>query len=170
MMNGVLISDDYRAQNAALHAKGDFGISGHKWAEQVEEIASTIRARTILDYGCGQQTLGKALSHRTIIPYDPCIPGLEGDPLPADLVVCGDVLEHIEPDCLDNVLDHLQTLTQQAIFLVVATRPAKKILPDGRNAHLIQETVNWWAPKLMARWTTLQLISSGREFMFVGSK
>ena len=36
--------------------------------------------------------------------YDPAIPGKDSLPEPADIVVCSDVLEHIEPNYLLNVL------------------------------------------------------------------
>ena len=48
-----------------------------------------------------------------------------------------ELMEHIEPECLEEVLDNLQWLSLKAVFLVIATRPAKKMLADGRNAHLI---------------------------------
>jgi hypothetical protein len=33
-------------------------------------------------------------------------------------------------------------------FLIIATSPAKKFLPDGRNAHLIVETPGWWKERI----------------------
>jgi hypothetical protein len=62
-----------------------------------------------------------------------------------------DVLEHIEPDCLDDVLDDLKRVTKGIGFFTVACGPAAKVLPDGRNAHLIQEPPEWWLPKLLER-------------------
>jgi hypothetical protein len=67
------------------------------------------------------------------------------------MVACIDVLEHIEPDCLDDVLDHLKHLTGKIGFFTVSCIPAKKTLPDGRNAHLIQESPEWWLPKITDR-------------------
>jgi len=148
-----LITEDYRVLNTELHERRpDYGVSGSKWAGQIEEIARVLEAVTLLDYGCGKQTLGKALSHLIVRNYDPAIPDLADEPEPADMVVCTDVLEHIEPDCLEDVLDDLKRCALKGIFLTVATRPAKKVLADGRNAHLIQESANWWLPKIMARW------------------
>jgi hypothetical protein len=47
--------------------------------------------------------------------------------------------------------------------------PALKTLPDGRNAHLIQEPVEWWLPKIMQRFDlhTFQM-SSERGFYCIG--
>ncbi|HET9469625.1 MAG TPA: hypothetical protein VFO24_00885, partial [Usitatibacter sp.] len=78
-----------------------------------------------------------------------------------------DVLEHIEPECLDEVLDDLQRVTRKIGFFVIATREAEKTLPDGRNAHLIQEPIAWWAPRLEKRFTVSQVREMAGEFAVV---
>lgn len=166
----MLITEEYRKLNGQLHEAGNYGISGHKWAEDVRQLANICAARTILDYGAGQMTLARSLPDKTVLSYDPAIPDISEAPDPADLVVCGDVLEHIEPDCLEEVLDDLQRLTLRAVFLVVATRPAKKILADGRNAHLIQQPYSWWLPKIMQRWDMQSFANYGGEFVVMGAK
>lgn len=123
-------------------------------------------SRDILDYGCGQRTLERDLGW-AIRNYDPCIPGLDASPDPADVVVCTDVLEHIELECLDEVLDDLRRVTRKAGFFVIATRPAEKTLPDGRNAHLIQEPISWWMPRLEARFVVSQVKEMAGEFAVV---
>jgi len=167
----TLISEEYRQLNGQLHQTNDaYGRSGHKWAADIRELANICAARTILDYACGKATLASALADKTVICYDPCMPQFSDLPDPADLVVGSDFLEHVEPDCLEAVLDDLQRLTLKAVFLVVATRPAKKILADGRNAHLIQEPYSWWLPKIMHRWTIQSFANYGGEFVVMGSK
>ena len=81
------------------------------------------------------------------------------------MVCCIDVLEHIEPDLLDNVLDHLAALTEGIAFLSVDTGPAIKTLSDGRNAHLIQQQLTWWLPKIWERWD-LQTVQMTTEHCF----
>ena len=56
-----------------------------------------------------------------------------------------------ESECLDAVLDHLAELTEQVGFFTIHTGPAGKVLPDGRNAHLIQQPPEWWLPKIQER-------------------
>lgn len=165
----MLISDEYRKLNKELHETNEaYGTSGHKHAEAVIGLANAMQTADILDYGCGKGTLNAAVGIR-LKEYDPAVPGKDEHPAPADLVVCGDVLEHIEPDCLDYVLTDLEELTKRAIFLCVATRPAKKVLSDGRNAHLIVEPKEWWLPKLMERWDMMNFQNMGGEFIFVGA-
>jgi hypothetical protein len=151
---GLLISPEYRRQNEMLHADPrGFGGDGKKHAERVLEFAAKIHARSIVDYGCGEGTLKpalKALGWKGFVgEYDPAMKGKGLEQLkPATLVACTDVLEHIEPDRLDAVLRHIWSVAEVAVFFTIATRPANKILPDGRNAHLIQQTPDWWLDKL----------------------
>jgi hypothetical protein len=83
--------------------------------------------------------------------YDPAVPGWDEKPDSAQLVCSIDVLEHIEPELIDNVLDDLQGLVEFFGFFTIHTGPAKKVLSDGRNAHLIQEGPEYWLPKLLER-------------------
>lgn len=172
-----LISDSYRALNADLHQRiPQFGAGGSMWAEYVSEIARKTRSNTILDYGCGKSSLRDKLTVNEDMPfsvfeYDPAIAGKEDGRRPCDMVVCTDVMEHIEPDCLDAVLDDIRALARKAIFLTIATKPALKVLADGRNAHLIQQPPRWWLPKLCERWDliTYNMYSGSRgEFAVVG--
>lgn len=158
----MLISDQYRRLNRALHDEGSYGRKGDKWAARVQQLIERFEPRDILDYGCGQGALGRALD-RTIREYDPAIAGKDARPEPADLVVCTDVLEHVEPECLDGVLDELQRLTRVCLFAVVSTRPAKKFLADGRNAHLIIEPWSFWEEKLASRFRVSETSANHKE-------
>lgn len=163
------ITPEYRALNRRLHETGEYGVSGTRWAPTVQQLASMLGTRDILDYGCGQRTLEQGLGFG-IRNYDPCIAGLDAPPEPADLVVCTDVLEHVEPACIDEVLDDLKRLTRNAALLVIANRPAKKSLPDGRNAHLIQQGRDWWLARLGLRFTIHQVEGNDTELVFVVQK
>jgi len=159
----VKITPEYVELNRQLHAVGNYGLSGQKYAPFVLAVCKMVGSQDVLDYGCGQRTLEKALGF-PIRNYDPCIPGLDAPPQPADVVVCTDVLEHVEPDCLDEVLDDLKRVTRKAAVLVIANRPAKKVLPDGRNAHLIQQPSSWWRPRLERRFRIAELTEMTGEF------
>lgn len=109
----------------------------------------TERFRTALDFGSGKGTLAKAIGERfPIAEYDPAIPGKDETPEPAELVICTDVLEHIEPVHLNAVLRELARLSQRKLFFNIALREASKTLPDGRNTHLIVKPAEWWREKL----------------------
>lgn len=141
----MLISDRYRALQKEMHARyGDrYGASGGLWASKVATIKARENLVDVLDYGCGQGILKKKLG-RFVREYDPAIKGKDHDPQPADLVVCTDVLEHIEPECLDDVLKHIHSKTKRRFLFSASIVPAGKVLADGRNAHLILEDKVWW--------------------------
>lgn len=162
-----MISEDYREQNRKLHESNPgYGTSSSRWVNFIDDLAAQTKAKTILDYGCGKALLSKGVS-RPIINYDPCIAEHAHRPVQADLVVCTDVLEHIEPEHLDAVLDDIRALMKTTAFFTVATRPAMKVLEDGRNAHLLVESHKWWLPKLMDRWELDHFNASEGEFMCV---
>jgi 2-polyprenyl-3-methyl-5-hydroxy-6-metoxy-1,4-benzoquinol methylase len=157
-----LISAEYLAQISELHANDDrWGTSGDIWATHVAHFAQVNGAKTILDYGCGKGGLVGRLRHilpfyERIVGYDPAIEEVAEMPVPVDVVVSTDVLEHIEPDLIDNVLDHIAELAVKGAFFVIATNAAKAVLPDGRNAHLIQEGEDFWLPKVQSRFKTIE--------------
>ena len=145
-----LISESYRKLNESLHAGGRYGRHGDKWADSVRALMDTHSIASVLDYGCGQGALSVALGG-SISEYDPAIKEKSAMPAPADLVVCTDVMEHIEPELLDNVIDHLADLSRVYCFMIISTRPAMKFLEDGRNAHLIVQPASWWQERLSRR-------------------
>lgn len=146
----MLITEEYRKQNEKLHQDPIYGVSAVTWMQRVKGLCEAYQTRDLLDYGCGKRMLEKGLGW-PIANYDPCVPAFSASPEPHDIVACIDVLEHIEPDCLDDVLDDLKRVTKKAGFFLIANRPARKVLPDGRNAHLIQEGPEFWLPRLWSR-------------------
>ena len=105
---------------------------------------------TMLDYGCGKQILKSVLPFpsKEFHMYDPGIPLYNKKPPKCDVVFCLDVLEHIEPEYLDSVLEHIASRLLRVGFFYIHCAEAKHILKDGRNAHLIVENGRWWLDKL----------------------
>lgn len=151
-----LISEDYRRLQEELHANPNYGMASVKYAPLVAQVINAEGFTELLDYGAGKGRLGQALKQHVSTPltihhYDPAIPEWSSPPAPCSFVACIDVLEHIEPDYIGNVLDDLKRVVAFYGIFTVATGPAKKILNDGRNAHLIQKPVSWWLPLFMER-------------------
>lgn len=150
------------------HPRG-FGGSGFRWADIIITLMEKHKISSCLDYGCGQSTLWKAVLKKnpefnkiTYTEYDPAIKGKEIVPsLPVDLVLCTDVLEHIEPEYLINVLHHIKSFSKKIVFFNIALHKANKKLPNGRNAHLIIRPKEWWEKILFSE------IYKGWEFMKV---
>ncbi len=159
------ISDDYAKLNRDLHESNEsYGAFSWRHSEKVLALREETESVTVLDYGCGKGALRRVLGNpEWMREYDPAIPGKDARPEIADLVVCTDVLEHIEPDLLDNVLTHIVRCTARAAFLLIATRPASKTLADGSNAHKIIENAAWWREKLEKHFFVLHFESNGDE-------
>ena len=156
-----LITDEYRRMQADLHKDPLYGVASVDHAPLVAQVIEQTGATELLDYGAGKGRLAEALLGLikrpiTIHRYDPAIPKLSTPPQPCGLVVCIDVLEHVEPDRLDSVLDELEYVTHGVGVFTVHTHPANKVLPDGRNAHLILEPPSWWLPRIMERFELVQ--------------
>ena len=164
----MLITDAYRAEQQALHAKGNYGTASLEFGGIVSTLVERTGAQTLLDYGCGSmQNLRKVLDCDVLyLGYDPAVPEFSAK-APSDLVVCIDVLEHIEPELLENVLDDLQSLTKGWAFMTVHTGPARKTLSDGRNAHLIQQPPAWWLPKFLSRWELKEFQATPHGFFLL---
>lgn len=151
-----MISDEYRRMQKQMHQNPDYGVASVYYAPLVAQVIESVDARELLDYGAGKGRLGPSLEEHLkrnvkIYQYDPAIPEWSAPPAPCGFVACIDVLEHIEPALLDNVLDDLKRVTAGVGIFTVHTGPAVKFLMDGRNAHLIQQPPAWWLPKFLAR-------------------
>lgn len=144
-----LISDEWREQNALLHeANCSYGVGGGgKHVGEVRNLLDQVGGESVLDYGCGKGTLREILGP-IVRNYDPALAEFADDPEPADVVLCADVMEHVEPDCVDAVLQHIAELTKQVVLFAICCRPAKKTMPDGRNAHCNVQSREWWNSKL----------------------
>jgi 16S rRNA A1518/A1519 N6-dimethyltransferase RsmA/KsgA/DIM1 with predicted DNA glycosylase/AP lyase activity len=162
-----MISPEYRQLLERTHAKGPWGLASLNEIDRIVLMLNRFQITHVLDYGAGQQNLSKKLPD--LIPnlivdsYDPGIPAIANTPAPAPFVCCIDVLEHVEPEYIDQVLDDLQRVVANLGYFTVAVDPATKILEDGRNAHLIVQPVEWWAQKIQARFAIVE--RKGRTFI-----
>lgn len=165
-----LITDHYRTENKVLHEKPGYGSSGHLWLGHVAELMDRASCNSLLDYGCGKATLGpwiKRLGWK-YAAYDPAT----HPKLPVgkhDMVVALDVLEHIEPRLVQEVLGHIAAHTGKLFFANVCTRPSSKTLSDGRNAHLIVQGYSWWKDQLTRHFKPVRSRQNSEGFEFVGT-
>jgi hypothetical protein len=157
-----LISEGYLEQQKILHKNQNYGVASKQVAHLVDDLIVKFNVKSLCDYGAGKQLLRKSITQtvENYYPYDPAFAEY-GEAREADLVCCIDVLEHIEPDLLDNVLNDLQRITTNKAFFTIHTGPAAKVLPDGRNAHLIQKPILWWQMKIKEKFIIDNFHQSG---------
>ena len=148
-----IINQEYRAQLEQLHRAGKFN-NGALAYELVKPFIDQYKPIEVLDFGCGHGALINLiqLNHpgTAVAGYDPGNPTFSEFPSRAfDAVISTDVLEHVEPDHLESTLAAVHNLVGRCGFFRIACYPAKKHLPDGRNAHLIVESPDWWREKIV---------------------
>jgi hypothetical protein len=171
-----LISDEYRDQLQKMRSEAHrprWGNGGQRHVDRVLGLINQFHVKSVLDYGCGHGVILASLAERlgakapALAGYDPGIPERAALPAPAELVISTDVLEHIEPDKLDGVLAHIRSLAQHRAYLNIHTGPANAKLPDGRNAHLIQQPAQWWHRKLYTVFPVVNLLEGGLRPTFL---
>ena len=150
----MIIDPDYQAQLAEMHSQGRF-VRGSKTFGSVQPFLKQYQPASVLDFGCGHGALmasiQQAYPDMRVEGYDPG--NVEHSRIPKrlfDAVVSADVFEHIEPEHLAATLQLISSKMTVAGWFRIACYPAKKHLPDGRNAHLIVESPAWWREQLLA--------------------
>lgn len=147
------ISQNYLLEQKRLHEiNKSYGVASLKHVQTIKNLMFEAKLKSLCDYGAGKKNLYKGLidlgfKDFEYYPYDPVFPEY-GEPERAELVCCIDVMEHIEEEFLENILYEIFQITLKFCYFSIATTPAKKILSDGRNAHIIQKPSRWWLPKL----------------------
>ena len=157
-----LMSDEYRALMIKTHEMyPQWGNGGKRHYNPLVDLIRANKFETVLDFGCGVGLIGNTLLAQKVLKpeqlqmYDPGMPQYSAPPRPADLVICTDVLEHVEPEHLDGTLTFLRFLAGKMAYFNIGVTPAAKILPDGRNAHLIVQPPVWWEEKLSQHWSSV---------------
>lgn len=149
----ALIDKQYQEQLKKLHSAGKFN-HGAKAYKIVEKFIKEYKPSTLLDFGCGGGGLIATISDLhpeiKVAGYDPGNVEFKTLPnSPFDVVVSTDAIEHIEPKYLEETLKTIGSLMIHSGCFRIACYPAKKKLPDGRNAHLIVESPDWWREQLI---------------------
>jgi 2-polyprenyl-3-methyl-5-hydroxy-6-metoxy-1,4-benzoquinol methylase len=129
----------------------NYGASGHSYTDLIINFIKRTRPKTILDFGCGKETLKSTLSQHGIHidGYDPAISGKESPPLTKyDLIITTDVLEHIHEEELDRLFSDMLSFDPVCMYHVICNRAAYSVLPDGTNAHKTIKDNLWWSDKL----------------------
>jgi len=144
-----------------FHAANQSNWIGEALAEYKHNIFNLIKEnniKTILDYGCGKAIFHSILFNNKkvpgspmgidVTPYDPAVPEFANKPNEQyDLVLCVDVMEHVQEDKVEEVLKDIFTFSNR-IFLTITCYPATQTLVNGKNAHYTIKEPDWWKEKL----------------------
>ena len=146
----------------------------------VGKLAQHSGAKSVLDYGSGKGMLyreknlklpdGKTIPSvkefwgvEEIQLYDPGVEEYATRPDSTfDGLVSTDAIEHIPEEDIDWVLAECFGFANKFLYMNIASYPAKKILPNGWNAHVTVEPPGWWRERIekaAANWP-------GRAYVF----
>jgi hypothetical protein len=147
-----VITDQYKKQLELMADKKAFK-GKSVFYNEIKQFISERGPSSILDFGCAQgnliELIKKDFSNMLIDGYDPGVAKFSTVPNQQyDCLLSNDVLEHIEPAYLDETLRKIDNYFTKSAWIIIACYPAKKLLPDGRNAHLIVNTPTWWLDKI----------------------
>jgi hypothetical protein len=153
-------------QYRQIHATRVYGDTSVKNLRFLRADIRLLKPASVLDYGCGQSRLLDELDLGypvELIRYDPAIPAWAKKPdKRVDLLINVDVLEHIEEEDLDQVLAEMASLCRNAL-IIVDTKPAAAILPNGRNAHATIRPHAWWRERLLRHFPVLHPQATARR-------
>ncbi len=131
----------------AMHEDGAF--KGDSWEAHLQDFKTFLSFRpsvATLDYGCGP-TGGLKKHFGNTVAHDPYVPEFAEDPWKKefDTFFSCDVFEHLMQEQLLSLMRRLCKAEKlKYVFIVLSTRPANKLLPNGLNAHLTIRTAQWW--------------------------
>lgn len=168
-----LVSSEYKTVLRDTHklTKNEWG-GGHSIDKlpKYDSILKSLEVKTILDYGCAngkfKPYMNKHKPDYEVFEYDPGIIGKDTPPSAADFVVCCDVMEHVEPELLEDVMKHLQGLVLKSGFFNISTKDAITLLSDGTNAHKIVKDGEWWVSLFKEYFEVSQVETSRIETNF----
>jgi len=170
-----LISKTYLKEIEYQHNTSEWGMAGFNHVPYIIDLANSINAKNILDYGsgCGKTANELRKNNFTVLEYEPGIESkrknlklINNLNFKTDLIICTDVLEHIERKKLINVLNHLKSINCMYYYVTVGTGPSYRFLSNGANAHLIQEDEHWWYNTL----SKIFKIHTGNKWTYVLTK
>lgn len=162
-------------QAKLYHASQNLHWTGESLAEYKHLIWQLIKERkvkTILDYGSGKAKFHKLLFNNTktpgapmgikITPYDPAYEPYSARPTNNfDMVICTDVMEHVQEDQVENVLKDIFSFSN-FVFFSITCYPATQTLSNGKNAHYTIKAPEWWKEKLKPYENNLHVVFQTR--------
>jgi len=159
-------SERFFAIARRLHAEmPDYGNAGDQFVPVVTQLIDRLGFRSVLDFGCGKgrfvHVLRQHLAMRggiIVEGFDPAVPGYDAEAGPADLVTCFDVLDQVDPSCLDATLAYISGLTRStALFALLS----EAVLPGVPTAGLqVKRTDRCMPGRAAELWAT----AIGRHF------
>ncbi len=152
------------------YAPGERSIDG-----MIAELGPRLGA-SFIDFGCGTgrpaQEIARRGYHVLAVDFaDNCLDNMVDVPfLVADLTAlpmlsaqfgyCTDVMEHIEPERVDDVLAGIARCVRGAVYFAISTvKDSFGPALEGKQLHLTIERAAWWKSRLHSHWPIVDVVS-----------
>lgn len=172
-----LLTPAYKAQLVQKHQTSPWGGAGWTWIPDIARliVRHKLKQPTVLEYGSGRRTFEQAMRwampHVQITEYDPGVPSIDTVPTGKfDLVLCTDVMEHVEEQFVVPTLQRLYDYTRYTTVFNIACTPSKSLLPNGQNAHVTVKPPAWWRERIERLWLDIEVRSDHKNFTLYASK
>lgn len=145
-----------------LHKNMQYGSIAYTiFPKVIGPMVMRTQAKSVFDYGCGKQYLKEPLEKIGVkySGYDPAVKKYSTLDISKkhDMVICVDVMEHVEEEYHDIVLNDIATLSKKFALFTICPVQAKKVLSDGRNAHICIAGPSYWLPKICKYFEPVQM-------------
>tara|TARA_Y100000385_G_scaffold290252_1_gene362652 strand:+ start:1238 stop:1927 length:690 start_codon:yes stop_codon:yes gene_type:complete len=131
-----------------LYKEMQYGSIAHTIFPHIKLFIEKLKSKSVFDYGCGKQYLKGPIEKMGVSyeGYDPAIKKYSNLDISKkyDLVVCVDVMEHIEQEYQHKIMQDISTLASKHVVFTICPVEAKKVLSDGRNAHVCIAGTSYW--------------------------
>lgn len=172
-----LLTPEYKALLVEKHLTSPWGGGGWTWAPDICRlvIKHKIKHPKVLEYGSGRRTLRNAMQlampHVDLTEYDPGVAGIDRVPTGEyDIVVCTDVMEHVELQYVDATLKRLLQYTRYTTIFNICCTPSKSLLPNGQNAHITVQEPKWWRERIERLWNDIEIRNDHKNFTLYASR
>ena len=148
---------------------------GERLVEMAIDKMGMAPPESIIDFGCGPGRATRKLAGLGLdavgvdiasncldpeidVPFrEVCLWELPAD-LKADWGYCCDVMEHIPPERVNEVLTGIRAATDKGVFFQIAFGDDNFGAVMGEKLHLTIQPPEWWLSTLSAYWPNLELI------------
>lgn len=153
---------------------------------QAYEWMDPSRGASFTDFGCGQGVVSDALLRRghEVLAVDIAANAYKGDAeffeaclweLPDSLHVsdygyCADVMEHIPPEMVDDVLRNIAAKVRVSAFFQIALFPDEMGKLIGKPLHLSVFPADWWRDRLSVVFDNCTFRGDGQHLEAIARK
>ncbi|MBS1717993.1 MAG: class I SAM-dependent methyltransferase [Armatimonadetes bacterium] len=152
---------------------------GVKQAEEFVGLTKAPKGSSFIDFGCGPgyasswliehgyKVLGIDIASNALkaptIPFLCCSMWEMPVELRSDYGFCTDVMEHIPPERVDDVLALIAKSVAKETYLDISFRVDGFGDRIGKRLHLTVQSPEWWMERLKKHWRNVQLLHENKE-------